>query len=40
MARHHVDGPIALGVVRRNTPVEATLLAGEVAVAQTVIVAP
>lgn len=40
VARHVEDGPIALGLVRRNTPVDATLLAGETAVAQTVIVAP
>ena len=28
VARHHVDGPIALGIVKRNTPVDAVLDAG------------
>ncbi|WP_343036539.1 folate-binding protein [Flexivirga aerilata] len=40
VARHVDDGPIALGVVKRNTPVDAALYAGEVAAAQTPIVAP
>ena len=40
VARHYIDGPIALGVIKRNTPVDAELLAGDVAVAQTVIVQP
>ncbi len=40
VARHYVDGPVALGVVKRNTPVDADLLAGDVAVAQTTIVQP
>lgn len=40
VARHHVDGPIALGIVKRNTPVDAVLDAGVVSAAQTVVVAP
>ena len=40
VARHHVDGPIALAVVKRNTPVDADLVAEGVAGAQTVIVTP
>ncbi|GGB80949.1 folate-binding protein YgfZ [Knoellia flava TL1] len=40
VARHHEEGPIALAVVKRNTPVDADLVAGTVAGAQTVIVAP
>ncbi|STD04325.1 Aminomethyltransferase [Dermatophilus congolensis] len=40
VAMHHVDGPVGLGLVRRNTPVDAVLLAGDVTVAQTVIVQP
>ncbi|MDO5697399.1 MAG: folate-binding protein [Dermatophilus congolensis] len=40
VARHYVDGPIALGVIKRNTPVDADLSAGDVAVAQTTIVQP
>ncbi len=40
VARHHVEGPIALGVVKRTTPVDAVLEAGDVSAAQTVIVAP
>ena len=43
VARHHEDGPIALGLVKRSTDPAATLTAGEgvgVAAAQTVIVAP
>src|SRR5450755_4039687 len=39
-ARHFELGPIALAVVRRTVPVEATLLAGGVAAAQEVIVPP
>jgi folate-binding protein YgfZ len=39
-ARHHELGPIALGLVKRNVPVEATLLAGGVAAAQEVVVSP
>ena len=40
VARHAVDGPIALGVVRRGTPVDALLTADSTAAAQTVIVTP
>jgi len=40
VARHWESGPIALAVVRRNTPPDAVLTAGDVAVAQTVVVAP
>lgn len=40
VARHAVDGPIALAVVKRSTPVDATLFAGPTAAAQTVIVQP
>ena len=39
-ARHHELGPIALALVKRTVPVDATLLAGGVAAAQTVIVPP
>ncbi|WP_336208515.1 CAF17-like 4Fe-4S cluster assembly/insertion protein YgfZ [Nonomuraea sp. LPB2021202275-12-8] len=39
-ARHHELGPIALAVVKRTVPVDATLLAGGVAAAQEVIVPP
>ncbi len=39
-ARHHELGPIALAVLKRNTPVDATLLAGGVAAAQEPIVDP
>ena len=39
-ARHHELGPIALAVVKRNTPVDADLLAGGVAAAQEVVVDP
>ncbi len=39
-ARHYEIGPIALGMVKRNIPVEETLLAGGVAAAQEVIVSP
>ncbi len=39
-ARHHELGPIALGLVKRTTPVEAELLAGGVAAAQEVVVPP
>ena len=39
-ARHFELGPIALALVRRTVPVEATLLAGGVAAAQEVIVPP
>ena len=39
-ARHHELGAIALGLVKRNVPVEATLLADGVAAAQEVLVDP
>lgn len=39
-ARHHDLGPVALALVRRNVPVEATLLADGVAAAQEVVVSP
>ncbi|GLY83663.1 YgfZ/GcvT domain-containing protein [Actinoallomurus iriomotensis] len=39
-ARHYELGPIALGMVKRNVPVEETLLAGGVAATQEVIVSP
>ncbi|MGH3327327.1 MAG: YgfZ/GcvT domain-containing protein [Streptomycetales bacterium] len=38
-ARHYELGPIGLALVKRNTPVGATLLAGGVAAAQEVVVA-
>ena len=40
VARHFEEGPIALGVVKRNIPLDAVLDAGGVAVAQTAIVTP
>jgi folate-binding protein YgfZ len=39
-ARHYELGPIGLALVRRTTPVEATLVAGGVAASQEVIVPP
>ncbi|MFD4999637.1 CAF17-like 4Fe-4S cluster assembly/insertion protein YgfZ [Streptomyces buecherae] len=39
-ARHHELGPIALALVKRNVPVDATLLAGTTAAAQEVVVEP
>ncbi|MQA83758.1 MAG: folate-binding protein [Streptosporangiales bacterium] len=39
-ARHHELGPIALALVKRNVPTDATLLAGGVAAAQEVVVSP
>jgi folate-binding protein YgfZ len=39
-ARHYELGPIALALVKRNTPVEAVLLAGSVPGTQEVVVAP
>ena len=39
-ARHHELGPIALAMVKRNVPVDATLLADGVAAAQEVLVDP
>ena len=38
VARHHELGPVALGVVKRNTPVDAVLDADGVAAAQDVLV--
>ncbi|MGJ7441131.1 CAF17-like 4Fe-4S cluster assembly/insertion protein YgfZ [Aquipuribacter sp. MA13-6] len=40
VVRHHELGPIALAVVKRNTPVDAVLDAGGVAASQDVLVAP
>ncbi len=40
VARHADEGPIALGVVKRSTPVDATLVADGIAASQTVVVAP
>ncbi|NYI07524.1 CAF17-like 4Fe-4S cluster assembly/insertion protein YgfZ [Allostreptomyces psammosilenae] len=37
-ARHHEMGPIALALVKRNTPADATLLAGTVPAGQEVVV--
>lgn len=39
-ARHHELGPIALGLVKRNVPVDAEFLVDEIAAAQEVIVSP
>ena len=39
-ARHHELGPIALALIKRNTPAEATLRIGDIAAAQEVVVAP
>jgi hypothetical protein len=39
-ARHHELGPIALGMVKRNVAVEATLLADGLAASQEVVVDP
>ena len=39
-ARHYELGPIALGLVKRNTPVNATLVAEGIAAAQEVLVDP
>jgi folate-binding protein YgfZ len=38
VARHHEDGPVALGVVKRSIPEDADLLVQGIAAAQTVIV--
>ncbi|MGY4718590.1 CAF17-like 4Fe-4S cluster assembly/insertion protein YgfZ [Naumannella huperziae] len=38
--RHHELGPIGLGLIKRNVPVEATLAAGEISAAQQVLVDP
>jgi folate-binding protein YgfZ len=40
VARHHELGPIALALVKRNTAVDASLLAGGIAAAQEIVVAP
>jgi len=40
VARHHVDGPVALAVVKRSTPADVDLVADGLAAAQTSIVAP
>ncbi len=40
VARHHVDGPIALAVIKRNTDPTLELLVDDLSAAQTVIVAP
>jgi folate-binding protein YgfZ len=39
-ARHHELGPIALGMVKRNVPVDATLVADGLAAGQEVVVDP
>ncbi|MEU4683684.1 CAF17-like 4Fe-4S cluster assembly/insertion protein YgfZ [Streptomyces xinghaiensis] len=39
-ARHHELGPIALALIKRNVPVDATLLADGTAAAQEVVVEP
>jgi folate-binding protein YgfZ len=39
-ARHHELGPIALALLKRNTPTDATLLADGIAAAQEVVVDP
>ncbi|MBU5942719.1 folate-binding protein YgfZ [Streptomyces sp. PAM3C] len=38
--RHHVLGPVALALVKRNVPVDARLLAGDTAAAQETVVEP
>ncbi len=40
VARHHEDGPIGLALVKRNTPLDATLVVGGVSGSQTEVVAP
>jgi folate-binding protein YgfZ len=40
VARHHELGPIALALVKRSVPLDATLLAGSVSATQEAIVAP
>ncbi len=40
VARHHEEGPVALGVVKRSLDADAILLAGSTSAAQTVVVAP
>lgn len=40
VARHHADGPIALGMVKRTADPTAVLVAGSTSAAQTVVVLP
>jgi folate-binding protein YgfZ len=40
VGRHHVDGPIALAVIKRNTDPTLELLVDDLSAAQTTIVAP
>lgn len=40
VARHHEDGPVALGVVKRTLDPDAVLQAGSTSAAQTVVVTP
>jgi folate-binding Fe-S cluster repair protein YgfZ len=40
VGRHFEDGPVALALVKRNTPLDATLLVGGVSAAQEQVVAP
>ena len=40
VARHHEDGPIGLALIKRNTPLDATLVVGGVSASQTEVVAP
>ncbi|MFC5381022.1 folate-binding protein [Aquipuribacter nitratireducens] len=40
VARHHELGPVALGVVKRNTPTDAVLVADGIAASQDVLVRP
>lgn len=40
VARHHEEGPVALGVVKRTLDTGAVLLAGSTSAAQTVVVTP
>jgi hypothetical protein len=40
VGRHHVDGPIALAIIKRNTDPTLDLTVEGLAAAQTVIVAP
>ena len=37
VARHYELGPIALGVIKRNVPIEATLTSGDVSASQELI---
>jgi len=37
VARHYELGPIALGVIKRNVPIEATLTSGDVSALQELI---